>query len=65
MHLKSFAKTSFLIAAATLLILEKSYSQEISVDLGPSEMALNQYFTITVTVQNDRLRSYDEFPEIS
>ncbi|MEQ9374163.1 MAG: BatD family protein [Imperialibacter sp.] len=65
MRLKSFAKTSFLIAAAALLILEKSYSQEISVDLGPSEMALNQYFTITVTVQNDRLRSYDEFPEIS
>ena len=48
-----------------VLMLEKSYSQEISLDLGASELALNQYFTITITVQNDRLRNYDEFPEIS
>jgi len=65
MHLKSFAKAFLLTGFAMLIIFEKSYSQDISIDLGPSEMALNQYFTITITVQNDRLRSYDEFPEIS
>ncbi len=41
-----------------------SFAQEINVKLGPNEIALNQYWTITVDVQNDRLREYDGFPEI-
>ena len=32
--------------------------------LGPDEVGENQAWTITVTVQNDRLKSYDNFPEI-
>ena len=39
-------------------------AQEVSIDLGPDEIALNQGFTITITVQNERLRDYDDFPEI-
>ena len=32
--------------------------------LGPDEIGENQAWTITITVQNDRLKSYDNFPEI-
>ena len=39
-------------------------AQNASIELGPDEIALNQAFTITITVQNERLHSYDPFPEI-
>ena len=40
-------------------------AQNIQIVLGPDEIGENQVWTITVTVQNDRLKSYDNFPEIS
>ena len=40
------------------------FAQEIVVTLGPDEIGENQSWTITLTVQNDRLKSYDNFPEI-
>lgn len=64
MQLKSFAKSFLLVLILPFVFLEKSNSQDISIELGPNEIALNQYFSITVTVQNDRLRSYEGFPEI-
>jgi len=39
-------------------------AQEASIKLGASEIGLNQYFTITITVKNDRLKQYGDFPEI-
>lgn len=41
-----------------------AFAQEVKVTLGPDEIGENQAWTITVTVQNDRLKSYDNFPEI-
>jgi len=38
--------------------------QEISIELGPDEIGENQAWTITVTVKNERLKSYDDFPDI-
>lgn len=38
--------------------------QNIQISLGPDEIGENQGWTITVTVQNDRLKSYDNFPDI-
>jgi len=64
MQLKSFAKYGILPLLIGFAVLEKSYSQDISIELGPPEVALNQYFNISITVHNDRLRNYDEFPEI-
>jgi hypothetical protein len=32
--------------------------------LGPEEIALNEPFTITITVENDQLRTYGQFPDI-
>jgi hypothetical protein len=40
------------------------YGQSTRIDLGPDEIALNQAFTITITVENERLKSYSGFPEI-
>ena len=50
----------------TFLILT-SYvgnSQTVTVKLGPDQIALNQNFTVTVTINNDRLKRYDNFPNI-
>ena len=40
-------------------------AQSAQIILGPDEIGENQAWTITVTVQNDRLKSYDNFPEIN
>lgn len=42
----------------------KNHAQNIRIILGPDNIALNQAFTITVEVQNDRIKSIDKFPEI-
>ena len=47
----------FFSASATL-------AQSIQIILGPNEIGENQAWTITVTVQNERLKSYDNFPDI-
>ena len=39
-------------------------SANIKVELGPDEIGENQVWTMTITVFNERLRSYDNFPEI-
>jgi len=41
-----------------------TYAQNIQISLGPDEIGENQVWTITVTVQNEQLRSFDNFPEI-
>ncbi len=39
-------------------------AQKIQIDLGPDEIGENQAWTITITVSNDRLKNYDNFPDI-
>src|SRR5690606_12680972 len=39
-------------------------AQEITITLGPDEIGENEGWTITVSVQNDQLKSYDNFPDI-
>jgi len=47
-----------------LLILALQVSaQNAQVVLGPEEIGENQGWTMTITVQGDRLKSYDNFPE--
>jgi hypothetical protein len=40
-------------------------AQTVQVVLGPDEIGENQAWTITVTIQNERLKSYDNFPDIN
>ncbi len=37
---------------------------QVQITLGPDEIGENQAWTITVTVNNDQVKSYDNFPEI-
>lgn len=42
-----------------------SQGQDIQVNLGPDEIGENQAWTISITVNNDRLKAYDKFPDIN
>ena len=59
-----FSMKSSLIPLFILGFFPWLQAQEVQVTLGPDEVGENQAWTITVTVQNDRLKSYDNFPEI-
>lgn len=54
----------FIFALLTLVAGFTVRAQEISVELGSNEIGLNEQFSITVKIQDDRLRKYDDFPEI-
>ncbi|MCE2734714.1 MAG: BatD family protein, partial [Flammeovirgaceae bacterium] len=41
-----------------------TFAQQVQLNLGPDEIGENQLWTISVTVQNDQLKSYDNFPDI-
>ena len=55
----------FAVFIGFLMLFSPALAQKIQVTLGPDEIGENQQWTITLTVQNDRLRSYDNFPEIN
>lgn len=57
-------KVGFLFIMILLLTSVKSFGQQVSIDLGPDEIASNQAFTITLTVHNERLENYTSFPDI-
>jgi hypothetical protein len=48
-----------------ILFPKTADGQSVQIILGPDEIGENQVWTITVTVQNDRLKSYDNFPDIN
>jgi len=51
--------------ACAILMSQHVFAQTVQVTLGPDEIGENQVWTITVTVQNDRLKNYDNFPDIT
>jgi hypothetical protein len=55
------ALTFFFAITASVLSVQ---AQGVQITLGPDEIGENQAWTISVTVQNDRLKSYDNFPDI-
>jgi len=56
---------SFLIVITiTVGFCANIFAQNIRIVLGPDKIALNQAFTITVEIQNDRIKNLDKFPEI-
>lgn len=58
-----FYKTIFL-GILLLAALVTSGQDNVQITLGPDEIGENQAWTITVTVNNDRLKNYDNFPDI-
>lgn len=47
-----------------ILLGLSSQAQEVTIKLGNPKIGLNQYFTVTITVSNDRLKQYSGFPDM-
>ncbi len=48
----------------SILLSLQAYGQEVKVELGPDQLGINETFTIKVTLSNEKIKSYDQFPEI-
>jgi hypothetical protein len=59
-----FLKNILLTLFLAVLSATAVFAQTIQITLGPDEIGQNQVWTITVTVQNERLKSFDNFPDI-
>ena len=55
----------FLFLSVSFVLLQHTHGQDITLELGPDNIGINQVFTIAVTVKNERLKSYNNFPEIN
>ncbi|WP_026955911.1 BatD family protein [Algoriphagus vanfongensis] len=55
--------TSYLVLLG-LLFTGNLYAQEVEVELGPDQIGLNETWTIKISVANEKIKSYDQFPEI-
>ncbi|MEM6642069.1 MAG: BatD family protein [Bacteroidota bacterium] len=49
---------------AFFLIVTIGFGQKASIKIGQNKIGINQYFTITIQVENERLKKYSEFPGI-
>ncbi len=58
------ARHLVLIFCLALLAGHQAFGQEVKVDLGPDQIGINETFTIKVTLSNEKIKSYDQFPEI-
>ncbi|HAZ26228.1 MAG TPA: hypothetical protein DCY95_18025, partial [Algoriphagus sp.] len=54
---------SFLVFCCTFFS-QNLLAQEVEVELGPNQIGLNETFTIKINVANEKIKSYDQFPEI-
>lgn len=48
-----------------LWLTTSAWGQQIQLQLGPDEIGENQGWTIAITVVNEQLKSYGNFPEIN
>jgi hypothetical protein len=61
------SRSSLVIFTAFFCCLFSSFfvrAQNIEIALGPDQIGENQAWTITVTVRNERLKDYENFPDI-
>ncbi|MEB2774803.1 BatD family protein [Algoriphagus sp. D3-2-R+10] len=54
----------FIFVCSLFLISGMAIAQDVQIELGPAEIGLNETFTIKVTLSNEKIKSYDQFPEI-
>lgn len=64
--IRNFKKNIYLafFTICPALVAFDASAQETIIELGPDEIGVNQVWTITITVKNEKLKSYDGFPEI-
>ena len=49
----------------SVLLAFQAFGQEVKVELGSDQIGINETFTIKVTLANEKIKSYDQFPEIT
>lgn len=54
----------FLVLSFLLSLSFTTQAQEIEVQLGPDAVGLNEVFYIKVTIKNENLKNYSDFPQI-
>jgi hypothetical protein len=54
----------FFLVLFFFFISASAMAQEIRIELGPDEVAMNETFNIKLTISDERIKSYDQFPEI-
>lgn len=64
MKTKLYQFYAFFCAFFLSALLCQVQAQNASIELGPSEIGINEQFTITVKVEEDRLQRYGDFPDI-
>ncbi len=62
-NMKFIARTTLSIILLFLALAAQG-QDNIQITLGPDEIGENQAWTISVTVNNDRLKSYENFPDL-
>lgn len=60
----SAARHVFAFLCLSVLLSFQAFGQEVTVVLGPDQIGINETFTIKVTLSNEKIKSYDQFPEI-
>lgn len=58
-------KFYLILLFACIFIIPFVSGQDIKVELGPGEIGLNETFSIKITISDEKIKSYDQFPEIS
>lgn len=57
-------KGLYLLVLNIFILSSISFAQETTIQLGADEIGMNEMFTISIMVKNERIRTYDNFPEI-
>ncbi|XOV92826.1 MAG: BatD family protein [Bacteroidota bacterium] len=60
----NFTKSGILGCLSLLLFVNILTAQDIKIEYGADQIAVNQLFTITLSVENERLQNYSPFPEV-
>ncbi|WPR74599.1 BatD family protein [Algoriphagus sp. NG3] len=54
----------FIFVYSLMAFSGMAIAQEVQIELGPAEIGLNETFTIKVTISDEKIKSYDQFPDI-
>ncbi len=58
-------KLILVLIATALMVGTTSVAQEVTIELGPPQIGVNQYFTVTIVARNGTIKTYDQFPDIT
>jgi len=64
MQMNKRKKIGLAISVLIIIASFKLQAQDVKIELGPSQVAENQYFTVSIIATNSSIKSYDKFPEI-